>query len=141
MVLLRSYVTADGTCISNPCWNFVQGGDTTQGIIFDLFPDTGKINLSTSTCSETAFLALNLTFTDINIHPFNKTANDTTVICDPSTLAPGEQDTLGFNCTRGPFQATEVKAGNSTGTNSAVGGKGVSSSLLAVFVLSIILIF
>ncbi|KAF4586193.1 hypothetical protein EYR38_010467 [Pleurotus pulmonarius] len=88
----------DGTCISNPCWNFVEGGDTTQAIIFDLFPDT----------------ALNLTFRDINVRPFEKPENATTVICDPTTLVPGEQDTLGFKCTRGPLETTEIKStGNS----------------------------
>ncbi|KAL0571248.1 hypothetical protein V5O48_010718 [Marasmius crinis-equi] len=97
----------DGTCISNPCWNFVQGGDSTQGIIFDLFPGT----------------ALNLTFEDINIHPFNKTANDTTVICDPATLADGEQDTLGFKCQNGPFVQTDIKPG-SGGSGSEGGGNG-----------------
>ncbi|KAJ7229494.1 pectin lyase fold/virulence factor [Mycena rebaudengoi] len=33
---------------------------------------------------------------------------DTTVICDPATLAPGKQSTLGFNCTRGPYVATPI---------------------------------
>ncbi|KAF9256201.1 putative endopolygalacturonase [Marasmius fiardii PR-910] len=85
----------DGSCISNPCWNFVQGGDSTQAIIFDLYPGT----------------ALNITVQDINIHPFNKSENATTVICDPSTLASGEQDTLGFQCHNGPFIATPIKVG------------------------------
>ncbi|KAJ8502997.1 hypothetical protein ONZ45_g11243 [Pleurotus djamor] len=84
----------DGTCISNPCWNFVEGGDATQAIIFDLFPDT----------------ALNLSFRAINVHPSGQPDGAATVICDPSTLVPGEQDTLGFECTRGPFSATEIKS-------------------------------
>ncbi|KAF8890677.1 pectin lyase fold/virulence factor [Infundibulicybe gibba] len=83
----------DGTCISNPCWNFVQGADTTQSIIFDLFPGT----------------ALNISVVGMNIHPFRKPASATTVICDPATLAPGEQDTLGFNCTRGLYKVTPIK--------------------------------
>ncbi|KAL0064865.1 hypothetical protein AAF712_008118 [Marasmius tenuissimus] len=97
----------DGTCISNPCWNFVAGGDATQAIIMDLFPET----------------ALNLTFQDINIHPFNKTANETTVICDPATLVEGEQDTLGFKCQNGSFTATEIKSEGGSGG----GGNGAQS--------------
>ncbi|KAL0952793.1 hypothetical protein HGRIS_007018 [Hohenbuehelia grisea] len=101
----------DGTCISNPCWNFVQGGDASQAIIFDLFPDT----------------ALNLTFRDINVRPFDKPADETTVICDPAALAPGEQDTLGFNCTRGKFSATEIKARPS---NAAIPANGIGMAIL-----------
>ncbi|KAG9217737.1 hypothetical protein CCMSSC00406_0003574 [Pleurotus cornucopiae] len=109
----------DGTCISNPCWNFVEGGDTTQAIIFDLFPDT----------------ALNLTFRDINVRPFEKPENATTVICDPATLVPGEQDTLGFKCTRGPLETTEIK---STG-NSAISARP-SLILWLCIALSILLV-
>ncbi|TFK37604.1 pectin lyase fold/virulence factor [Crucibulum laeve] len=91
----------DGTCISNPCWNFIEGGDATQSIIFDLFPAT----------------ALNISLENIDIHPANKSAN-ATVICDPNALADGEQDTLGFKCEDGPFQVTVIRPGNS-GSNSA----------------------
>ncbi|KAJ7581561.1 pectin lyase fold/virulence factor [Mycena floridula] len=94
----------DGTCISDPCWNFVQGADTTQAIIFDLYPDT----------------AVNLTFTDINVHPFGKPQNETTVICNPSTLAEGEQDTLGFKCTNGPYTVTAIQPGVSHTNNRAL---------------------
>ncbi|PFH47436.1 glycoside hydrolase family 28 protein [Amanita thiersii Skay4041] len=83
----------DGTCISNPCWNFVQGIDGSQGVILDLYPET----------------ALNITMTHINIHPFNRPDSNANVICDASALAPGEQDTLGFKCQTGPFVATEIK--------------------------------
>ncbi|KAG8983397.1 hypothetical protein FRB90_006062, partial [Tulasnella sp. 427] len=83
----------DGTCISNPCWNYVQGGDSTQSIIMDLYPGT----------------ATNLHFKNFKIHPYKKGYNATTVICDPSTLVAGEQDTLGFLCQRGPYVATKIK--------------------------------
>ncbi|KAF7345078.1 Glycoside hydrolase family 28 protein [Mycena venus] len=82
----------DGTCITPVCWNFVQGGDATQSIIFDLYPGT----------------AINISVGKIDVHPFEKPANETTVICDPATLAPGEQSTLGFNCTRGPYVPTPI---------------------------------
>ncbi|KAG9033790.1 hypothetical protein FS837_002384 [Tulasnella sp. UAMH 9824] len=83
----------DGTCISNPCWNYVQGGDSTQSIIMDLYPGT----------------ATNLHFKNIKVHPYKKPYSATTVICDPAALAPGEQDTLGFKCQRGPYVATKIK--------------------------------
>ncbi|KAF9017680.1 pectin lyase-like protein [Hymenopellis radicata] len=75
-----------------PCWNFVEGVDTTQSIILDLYPDT----------------ALNLSFLNIDIRPANATAN-TTVICDPDALTDGEQATLGFECQDGPYVVTEIE--------------------------------
>ncbi|KAJ7041156.1 pectin lyase fold/virulence factor [Mycena alexandri] len=81
----------DGTCVTPVCWNFVAGGDATQSIIFDLYPGT----------------ALNISVGKMKVHPFEKRAN-ATVICDPLTLAPGEQSILGFNCTRGLYVATPV---------------------------------
>ncbi|KAJ7279087.1 pectin lyase fold/virulence factor [Mycena rebaudengoi] len=83
----------DGTCITNPCWNFIQGGDATQSIIFDLYPGT----------------ATNISVGKVDVHPFRKSAKDTTVICDPATLAAGEQATLGFNCTRGLYVRTPIR--------------------------------
>ncbi|KAG8799632.1 hypothetical protein FRC17_007077 [Serendipita sp. 399] len=83
----------DGTCISNPCWNYVQGGDGTQAIIFDLYNGT----------------ATNLQAINVHVKPYKKQYKDTTVICDPTTLVPGEQDTLGFLCQRGPFVETRIK--------------------------------
>ncbi|KAG8903194.1 hypothetical protein FRC01_009292 [Tulasnella sp. 417] len=83
----------DGTCVTNPCWNYVQGGDSTQSIIMDLYPNT----------------ATNLHFKNIKVHPYKKPYSATTVICDPATLAPGEQDTLGFKCQRGPYVPTKIK--------------------------------
>jgi hypothetical protein len=99
--------------ISNPCWNFVEGIDGSQSVILDLYNGT----------------ATNLQFENINVTEASGADSDT-VICDPATLAKGEQvsvlicplaasisllsfqDTLGFNCTRGPFQTTEIKADN-----------------------------
>ncbi|CAG8651226.1 7968_t:CDS:2 [Acaulospora colombiana] len=83
----------DGTCISNPCWNYVAGANGTQAIIFDLYNGT----------------ATNLHAHNIQTKPIGKQYKDTTVICDPATLAPGEQDGLGFLCQNGPFKATSIK--------------------------------
>ncbi|KAJ7682867.1 pectin lyase fold/virulence factor [Mycena rosella] len=74
--------------------NWINGGDATQSIIFDLYPGT----------------ALNISVGKMVIHPFKKPASATTVICDPTTLVPGEQSTLGFDCTRGPYVATPIQA-------------------------------
>ncbi|KAG8732497.1 hypothetical protein FRC10_000888 [Ceratobasidium sp. 414] len=80
----------DGTCISTPCWNFVQGGDSTQSIILDLYNDT----------------ATGLKFKNFKVHPYNKGYDKTTVICDPATLLPEDIKVLGFKCVRGPYQPT-----------------------------------
>jgi len=53
-----------------------------------------------------AMSALNISVQEINIHPQNKSSDATTVICDPSALAPGEQNSLGFQCMTGPFVET-----------------------------------
>ncbi|KAK0463055.1 pectin lyase fold/virulence factor [Desarmillaria tabescens] len=107
----------DGTCISDPCWNYVEGGDATQAIIFDLFPDT----------------ALNLSFSGINVTP-NDTSKETTVICDPATLAEGEQDTLGFNCTDGPLVTTTIEPAD----DSTMGAGGVS--MTGVLLVGVVLL-
>ncbi|KAJ7088557.1 pectin lyase fold/virulence factor [Mycena crocata] len=70
----------------NANWN------ATQSIIFNLYPRT----------------ALNISVGKIDVHPFEKAPSATTIICDPKTLAPGKQDTLRFNCTRGPYVATPI---------------------------------
>uniref|UniRef100_A0A0W0G391 galacturonan 1,4-alpha-galacturonidase n=1 Tax=Moniliophthora roreri TaxID=221103 RepID=A0A0W0G391_MONRR len=117
----------DGTCISNPCWNYVEGIDNTKAIILDLYPGT----------------AFNLTFQDINITPMNKTANDTTVLCDPSTLAEGEQDILGFQCQNGKFAATEIKNGSSTGgsgENAAFGRSDIHNLIPATIAIATLLV-
>ncbi|KAK7029855.1 glycoside hydrolase family 28 protein [Favolaschia claudopus] len=85
-------LNANWTCITPVCWNFVEGGDATQSIIFDLYPGT----------------ALNISVGRIKVHPFEKPYTETTVICDPETLVPGEQATLGFNCTRGAYVRTPI---------------------------------
>ncbi|KAG6827924.1 hypothetical protein H0H87_003324 [Tephrocybe sp. NHM501043] len=81
----------DGTCISNPCWNYVAGLDEPKSIIFDLYPDT----------------AVNITVSGINIQT-NTGSPNTNVLCDPATLVAGEQQTLGFQCANGPFVATSL---------------------------------
>ena len=108
----------DGTCITSPCWNHVDGGDATQSIIFDLYPGT----------------ATDLEFVNIAVHPYQRDGENATVICDPATLAPGEQDTLGFNCTRGTYQATSIKSGAGRVGASAVLG-AIVLVLSAVFAL------
>ncbi|TDL30185.1 putative endopolygalacturonase, partial [Rickenella mellea] len=80
----------DGTCISNPCWNFVAGADATQSIILDLYNGTAK----------------GLQFHNFQIHPYKKLSSSTTVICDPATLEPDDIKILGFKCVRGPYQPT-----------------------------------
>lgn len=108
-------VIADGTCISNPCWNYVQGIDETKAIIFDLFPGTGLLCTGyfwgnfTNTCLTLS--AVNVSVENIDVHPHD--SGSPTVICDPSALAPGEQSTLGFLCKTGPYVATEI--GSSSG--------------------------
>ncbi|KIM28546.1 glycoside hydrolase family 28 protein [Serendipita vermifera MAFF 305830] len=82
----------DGTCISNPCWNWVDGINGTQGIIFDLYEGT----------------ATGLQVKNFHVHPYQQGYEKTTVICDPATLAAGEQDTLGFKCQNGPFVETSI---------------------------------
>ncbi|KAG7087713.1 hypothetical protein E1B28_013660 [Marasmius oreades] len=112
----------DGTCISNPCWNYVQGGDATQGIIFDLYPGT----------------ALNIAVQDVKIHPNDKPENATTVICDPSTLAAGEQDTLGFQCQNGPFVATQIKSGGGSSGSGNGAFRSTASGMGVVTVLVVL---
>jgi hypothetical protein len=81
---------ADGTCISEPCWNHVDGIDSTQSIILDLYNSS----------------AANLSFHSINFHPYNLGYNATTVICDPRVFTNDELDDLGFECHNGPYIAT-----------------------------------
>lgn len=79
----------DGTCISDPCWNFIDGIKTaTNGIIFDLYNGTAK----------------GIVVKKVNLHPYHQSVDTTTAICDPTTLAPGEEKTLGFKCVRGPLE-------------------------------------
>lgn len=116
--LILTLFVADGTCISNPCWNYVQGIDNTKAIIFDLFPGTGinSLNLLPRRLClpwTRLRLALNISVENIDIHPQNLASNATTVICDPSALAPGEQSTLGFLCKTGPYVTTEIKPSSS----------------------------
>ncbi|KAF5343966.1 hypothetical protein D9756_011438 [Leucocoprinus leucothites] len=92
----------DGTCISNPCWNFVEASTILKHHLRPLPWDSVE---------------------DINIHPMNKSSNATTVICDPNALASGEQDTLGFQCNTGPFAVTEIKP--SSGAVKTAGSKAV----------------
>ena len=78
---------ADGSCISDPCWNYVEGIDATQAIILDLYKET----------------ATNITFRDINFHPYNLGYNATTVICDPDVFNPEDLANLGFVCHDGLY--------------------------------------
>lgn len=36
----------EGSCISDPCWYDVEGATGKEAIIFDLYPDTGKLPLA-----------------------------------------------------------------------------------------------
>ncbi|TFK29078.1 pectin lyase-like protein [Coprinopsis marcescibilis] len=77
----------DGSCISDPCWNYVPGLDEPKAVILDLYPDT----------------ATNITLKEINIQPFNNPGGTPNVICDPAALSEAEESTLGFKCANGPF--------------------------------------
>ncbi|KDR74055.1 hypothetical protein GALMADRAFT_212234 [Galerina marginata CBS 339.88] len=96
---------ADGTCITNPCWNYISGIDANTGVILDLYPDT----------------ALNISVENINIHTSNQSSPGT-VICDPAALASGEQDTLGFKCANGPFTPTPILQKTSAASSGYIGG-------------------
>ncbi|PPQ63463.1 hypothetical protein CVT24_004995 [Panaeolus cyanescens] len=107
----------DGTCISNPCWNYIDGITHNTGIIFDLFPET----------------ALNISAVDIDIKPAPQfAANGTTVLCDPSALVPGEQDGLGFKCHNGPLIITPIVVPTSSAL-SAYSASTVMMVLVAAF--------
>ncbi|EIN08863.1 pectin lyase-like protein [Punctularia strigosozonata HHB-11173 SS5] len=93
--------------------------DGTCSIILDLYNDT----------------ATNLTFTNISVSQHN--GSNPNVLCDASALAPGEQSTLGFNCTDGPFKVTSVNSSSSTGGKSGSSG-ALSVRNDAVHVISII---
>ncbi|KAF9444955.1 glycoside hydrolase family 28 protein [Macrolepiota fuliginosa MF-IS2] len=112
----------DGTCISNPCWNFVQSIDNTKAIIFDLFPGT----------------ALNVSVENIDVQPHDLSSNSTTVICDSSALAPGEQATLGFLCKTGPLVATEIKASSGAGKLAQSGIEAMLGLILALVLGSLL---
>jgi galacturan 1,4-alpha-galacturonidase len=83
---------ADGTCISDPCWNYVDGINTTPAIIFDLYNGT----------------ATGLQVENLHVRPYHGSYRDTNVICDPSTLEDGEQGTLGFKCQNGTYVVTPI---------------------------------
>lgn len=70
----------------------------------------------------------------MDISPNGKTENDTTVLCDPSTLAPGEQDVLGVTCHDGPLAKTAIKPGSGSGGTSGAVGMLVQSILALVAV-------
>ena len=36
----------EGTCISDPCWYYVEGATGREAIIFDLYPDTGELSMN-----------------------------------------------------------------------------------------------
>ncbi|KAH8921542.1 glycoside hydrolase family 28 protein [Atractiella rhizophila] len=84
----------DGTCLTpnnlTACWNYVQGGDSTQGVILDLYNRT----------------ATNLTFKNIHVRPYRQGYDDTTVICDPSVFDQEDLNNLGFVCRDGLYEET-----------------------------------
>jgi len=103
----------------------VDGVDETRGIIFDLYPGT----------------ATNVTLVNIDIDQHDE-KTPATVLCDPATLANGEQDVLGFKCADGEFVKTEIKPGGSGGTDAAMLGHGQASVvgvLLAAALTALIL--
>ncbi|KAJ2915343.1 hypothetical protein MD484_g5079, partial [Candolleomyces efflorescens] len=117
----------DGSCISNPCWNYVPGLDEPKAVILDLYPGT----------------ASDISLQEINIHPFNQASQPANVLCDPAALAPKEQEVLGFQCANGPFQAAVVGARSSSSTCRS--GNHISlfglGTLVAASVCSLVLLF
>ncbi|KIY61614.1 glycoside hydrolase family 28 protein [Cylindrobasidium torrendii FP15055 ss-10] len=107
----------DGTCITNPCWNYVDGIDGTQAVIFDLFPGT----------------ALDITVEDVNIQGSN-----ISVLCDPSALADGEQKTLGFECRNGAFKESEIEGSSDEDSAMAV-TLAASVSMLALITTVVVM--
>lgn len=70
---------------------------------------------------------------NINVDPpLQAGVEDASVLCDPQSLEPGEQDTLGFNCTNGPFKATKIKGSNSA----QLSGAAISSA--PVFLVTVV---
>ncbi|CDZ96603.1 Pectin lyase fold/virulence factor [Phaffia rhodozyma] len=81
---------SDATCVTDPCWNYVEGADGSQVVILDL--DKYK-------------LVSGLTFE--NVGNFVATNRKTTsVICDPSQLNSTVVDGLGIVCQDGPLEST-----------------------------------
>lgn len=100
---------ADGTCVTTPCWNYVDGIAAGQSIILDLYNETSTSfsALSFSALINLLHVASNISFVNFSVSTNNESNPD--VLCDASALAPGEQNTLGFNCTDGPYVTTDIK--------------------------------
>lgn len=93
----------DGTCLSDPCWNYVEGLDEPKAVILDLYPGT----------------ATDISLQNIDIHPQDKPTGAANVLCDPAALSEGEDSVLGFKCQNGAFQATDVTARTSQADNNS----------------------
>ncbi|TEB21468.1 pectin lyase-like protein [Coprinellus micaceus] len=82
----------DGTCITQPCWNYVDGLDEPKAVILDLYPGTAK----------------GISLQDIDIQPTENSSATANVLCDPSALEDGADKVLGFKCQDGQFEQTDV---------------------------------
>ncbi|CED84109.1 Pectin lyase fold/virulence factor [Phaffia rhodozyma] len=81
---------SDATCVTDPCWNYVEGADGSQVIILQL----------------DRFLPIDgIKFE--NVHNFVTSNRKTgSVLCNPDYLKPADVDTLGFQCLNGPLVST-----------------------------------
>ncbi|KAJ3124577.1 hypothetical protein HK100_011190 [Physocladia obscura] len=84
----------DGSCISNPCWNYVEGISEGDAIILDLY------NRS----------ATDITFCDINV---SSPGVETSALCKPDVFDATDLENLGFTCADGPLTST-ASCGTST---------------------------
>lgn len=79
----------DGSCVTDPCWYFVNGTTDTAGVTFQLLNQT----------------ASGVHLENINLLPIDgKGVSDT--FCDPTSFKDGTKH-LGFKCYNGPYEATK----------------------------------
>ncbi|KAJ3523956.1 hypothetical protein NMY22_g11209 [Coprinellus aureogranulatus] len=103
----------DGSCITQPCWNYVDGLDEPKAVILDLYPGTAK----------------DISFQGIDIYPANDSSAIANVLCEPSALEDGADRVLGFKCQDGQFEETPVAQEDRPAGN----GSGRSGNRIALF--------
>ncbi|TEB18255.1 pectin lyase-like protein [Coprinellus micaceus] len=100
----------DGTCITQPCWNYVDGLDEPKAVILDLYPGTGRaLRLLLAIDTDVRHSSANgISLQDIDIRPSENSSATANVLCDPSALEDGADKVLGFKCQDGQFEQTDV---------------------------------
>ncbi|KAJ3378281.1 hypothetical protein HDU84_007699 [Entophlyctis sp. JEL0112] len=93
----------DGSCVSNPCWNYVSGIEAGDGIILDLYNRT----------------ATDITFCDIHVVPagYGMTEADTKVVCNATVFDGTDLADLGFICHNGLLREVASCTPNTATTN------------------------